>query len=239
MSPPGLTVYTQERIAVVLAMVAGYVDAYGYLTFNTYVSFMSGNTTQAGMRIGMRDLVAAWPTLIAILFFIVGVGVGTLVEHSTPNRPRRLALGLVATSLVFVIALTELHTVNRVASEFPIAVLTFAMGILNTALSHVGAESVSLTFVTGTLAKIGNHLALAYARAPLRDAQGSWDTHGHRVLMLAGLWSAFFGGAVLAGAATPRFASWALLLPTIVLLGLSLSAHAMTRPTDVVEDSHA
>ncbi|MGE0368464.1 MAG: DUF1275 family protein, partial [Candidatus Dadabacteria bacterium] len=35
-------------IAAGLALIAGYVDAYGFITFGTFVSFMSGNTTHAG-----------------------------------------------------------------------------------------------------------------------------------------------------------------------------------------------
>jgi hypothetical protein len=34
----------EQFYAAGLAMIAGYVDAYGYLTFKTYVSFMSGNS---------------------------------------------------------------------------------------------------------------------------------------------------------------------------------------------------
>jgi len=40
----------QEWLAVSLAMIAGFLDAYGTITYNTYLSFMSGNTTQTGYR---------------------------------------------------------------------------------------------------------------------------------------------------------------------------------------------
>jgi uncharacterized membrane protein YoaK (UPF0700 family) len=46
------------------------------------------------------------------------------------------------------------------------------MGAMNTALSRVGSQSVSLTFVTGTLSRLGMHLALAVKRAPLLESQG-------------------------------------------------------------------
>ena len=174
MSALPVAVHAQARIAAVLAMAAGYVDAYGYLTYNTYVSFMSGNTTQAGMRAGAGNLMAAFMMMLAILFFIIGVAIGTLVAQSRAPQSRRMALGLVAVLFACVIAVTRLRAGP---SELPIVVLTLAMGILNTALSNVGAESVSLTFVTGTVARIGNHLAFAYARARLTDAQGSGDTH--------------------------------------------------------------
>jgi uncharacterized membrane protein YoaK (UPF0700 family) len=36
-------------LAVFLALVAGYLDGYGLLVLGTYVSFMSGNTTLAGL----------------------------------------------------------------------------------------------------------------------------------------------------------------------------------------------
>ena len=54
-------------------------------------------------------------------------------------------------------------------SECPseIAMLSVAMGMMNPALSTIGAESVSLTFMTGMLSRIGGHLAAAAGRKPL------------------------------------------------------------------------
>jgi uncharacterized membrane protein YoaK (UPF0700 family) len=101
------------------------------------------------------------------------------------------------------------------------------MGAMNTALSpvgarsRIGAQSVSLTFVTGTLSRIGVHLALAVRRAPLPNNQGPWDTHLHRALLLAGIWAGFLTGAFLSGAATPRFGVWVLLFPMLTLSALA------------------
>jgi uncharacterized membrane protein YoaK (UPF0700 family) len=39
--------------------------------------------------------------------------------------------------------------------------------------SKIGAESVSLTFVTGTLSRIGGHLASAVGRKPLKERHGA------------------------------------------------------------------
>jgi hypothetical protein len=52
-----------------------------------------------------------------------------------------------------------------------LAVISFAMGTMNTALSKVGARSkvgaqLSLTFVNGTLSRIGMQLALVVRRTP-------------------------------------------------------------------------
>ncbi len=92
---------------------------------------------------------------------------------------------------------------------------------MNTALSQVGAQSVNLTFVTGTLSRLGTHLALAVKHAPLSDSQGPWDTHPRRALTLATIWAGFLTGAIVSGAATPRFGTWILLAPMLILLVLA------------------
>jgi uncharacterized membrane protein YoaK (UPF0700 family) len=192
----------QEWLAAGLAMIAGFVDAFGMITYQTYLSFMSGNTTQTGYQTGQGNFGAAVPSALAIVFFGGGSFAGALLAHSAVRRIRRLVFGMVAFSLALIIGFTRLAVVS---DGVGIAVISFAMGAMNTALSRVGAESVSLTFVTGTLTRIAVHLALAVRRAPLPDSQGSWDTHQHRARLLAGIWAAFLAGALLSGATTPRF----------------------------------
>jgi uncharacterized membrane protein YoaK (UPF0700 family) len=186
----------QEWLAVGLAMIAGFLDAYGIMTYHTYLSFMSGNTTQAGYRIGQGDCWAAVHSALAIVFFVGGSFTGALLAHSAVRRIRRLVFGVVAASLVLIIGFTQL---GFSSGWVPIGMVSFAMGAMNTALSRVGAQYVSLTFVTGTLSRIGVQLALAVRRAPLPDSQGSWDTHLYRTLLMTGIWVGFLTGALLSG----------------------------------------
>ena len=218
----------QERLAAGLAMIAGYVDAYGYITFKAFVSFMSGNTTQTGFQTGQGHVATAMPCLLPIGSFVIGAFTGTLLTHSGTHQARRWLFGVVAALLAVVIGVTQL---GSLASGVGIATLSLAMGMMNTALSRVGAQSVSLTFVTGTLNNIGTHLALAVKRAPLADAQGSWDTHIRRAFLLAGVWASFLTGALLSGAATPRFGVWVLLLPLLILLALAVTGGASLGPS--------
>jgi uncharacterized membrane protein YoaK (UPF0700 family) len=205
-------------LAAGLAMIAGFLDGYGMITYNTYLSFMSGNTTQTGYKTGQGNFAAPVPSGLAIIFFVGGSFAGALLAHSAVRRIRRLVFGMVASSLALIIGFTRL---GFLSDGVGIAVISFAMGAMNTALSRVGAESVSLTFVTGTLTRIAVHLALAVRRAPLPDSQGSWDTHQHRAGLLAGIWAGFIAGALLSGATTPRLGVWVLLLPTLALSALA------------------
>jgi uncharacterized membrane protein YoaK (UPF0700 family) len=199
-------------------MIAGYVDAYGYLTYQTFLSFMSGNTTITGYTLGQRHLAAALPSLVAIVGFVGGATVGVALPHAHERQTRRIAFAIVAAllSVAIIVARFTRHT-----DLCQIAIVSIAMGIMNSTVTRVGSESVSLTFVTGTLSKIGSHLALAWARAPLPEATGPRDTHARRAGQLAALWCSFLVGALLAGVTTPHFAVWTLVPPVVVLFALS------------------
>jgi len=213
----------ERRLAICLALIAGYVDAYGLHAFGTFVSFMSGNTTHTGSMTGQGDLMAALPSALAIVFFVAGTFAGTLLNHSGLRHSRRLLFGLVAALLAVIICATQLGSLD---AKVVIATLSLAMGMMNITMSRVGEEAVSLVFVTGNLNKIGGHLALAVKRAPLLDARAPWDTHLRRAWLLATIWAGFLMGAVLSGAATSYFGLWVLLPPFLVLLVLALFSPA-------------
>jgi uncharacterized membrane protein YoaK (UPF0700 family) len=161
----------QGWLAVGLAMIAGFVDAYGIITYDTYLSFMSGNTTHTGYKTGQGDCWAAVPSALAIVFFVGGSFAGALLAHSGVHRIRRLVFGVVAILLALIVGFAQL---GFSSGGVPISVLSFAMGAMNAALPRVAAQNVSLIFVTGTLSRIGVQLALAVRRAPLPDSRGSW-----------------------------------------------------------------
>jgi uncharacterized membrane protein YoaK (UPF0700 family) len=209
----------ERRLAICLALIAGYVDAYGLIALGVYVSFMSGNTTQTGVLTGQGKVGAALPSALAIVFFLAGVLAGTWLMHSGLRQARRFLFGVIAGLLAVLISASRLGSLNAGVS---IATLSLAMGLMNTTLSHVGAEPMNLTFVTGTLNKLGIHLALALKRAPLLDAQGPWDTYLRRAGLMASVWAGFLTGAVLSAVSGPAFGVWTLLPPLLVLLALAL-----------------
>ena len=202
-------------LAMFLALIAGYVDGYGLLFLGTSVSFMSGNTTTTGLKSGQGNFHAALPTAIAVLFFVAGSFLGTLFSQSRLRYSHRLAFFVVA-GLLATVVVVEQHGHRNVFVE--IAMLAVAMGTMNPALSKIGGESVSLTFVTGTLHRIGGHLAAAAGRRPLPDGQGPKDSHLVRAQIEASVWSAFVVGAGVSGMAGSHFPLWMALLPPFVVM---------------------
>jgi len=211
--------YHFNKTAICLATVAGYTDGYGLRQFNTFVSFMSGNTTSAGVYIGERKFHSALPKAVAILFFLVGTFLGHWIIAGKYRHSHRVVL---VTSAAFMAVFVILNL--RVASidEVGIALLSVSMGIMNPAVGRIGAESVNLTFVTGALDKVGGHLGMAaHGTAPL-DAQGSWDTHLRRAGVEGVLWLAFCAGAVFGGFVTKRAGGVELIPAVGVLLFFAL-----------------
>ena len=216
-SPRGVA-RNAARLAACLATIAGFVDAYGMITYGVYVSFMSGNTTQTGYQAAEGAYGAALLSALAIPFFVMGSFAGTLLVEFAARVARRRVFGVVAAGLALIVGLTKLGLLSGGGA---IAAISFAMGVMNAAFSRVGAQSVSLTFVTGTLSRVGSHLALAAKRAPLAEAQGPWDTHLSRALLLGRIWAGFLVGALMSGAATPRFGAWVLAAPALILAALA------------------
>jgi uncharacterized membrane protein YoaK (UPF0700 family) len=208
------------RLAVLLAGVAGYVDAVGYVTLSgLFVSFMSGNTSSTGLALGQGHWDKAARAALPIPLFVLGVLAGALLLRAS-RRGVSLVLGTAAASLALfgVLGARWLGEDARLTPGWTWsildALLVLPMGMQNAALRQVGGQSVGLTYVTGTLAALGENLAALLTR---QGASGA----AHNVRLLAGLWLGFALGATLGSLAVHRWFLWALAPPLLVLLAVA------------------
>ena len=216
----------RKGTAICLALVAGYVDGYGLRVLNNYVSFMSGNTTFAGVVAGQGKLMAALPPGLAIAGFLAGSFVGSWLSHSEYRYAKRLLFVASGGLLALVIVLNFVFNFQgSLNANLGLLILSSAMGLLNPAVSRIGSEALSLTFVTGTLNKIGGHLALAARRERPADAEGAGDTHLRRALLEGYIWAGFLAGAVFSGLAASRLGRLALVPACVVLIVVALVNH--------------
>jgi uncharacterized membrane protein YoaK (UPF0700 family) len=205
---------------ITLALVAGYVDGYALRVFGIYVSFMSGNTTLAGIESGQGQFLLALVPALAIAGFVVGSFMGNWFAYSEVRHSQRL-LFLAAALLIACFIVLNRHISAHANLSLPM--LSIAMGMINPAVTNVGREPINLTFVTGTLNKIGIHLALGVRRQKLPNAEGTWDTHFYRAALEASLWMGFLAGAILSGAASSRFGVLELVPASIALIAFGLA----------------
>ncbi len=171
----------RRQFAIILAGLAGFVDAVGFLSADGYfVSFMSGNTTRLGVAMGTDPAAALLPVLL-IAGFLCGVTTGALVAlRAGPLRKPAV--------IAFVAALLLAGAGARAAGaeRAMLLALVLAMGAINNTFQRGGEVSVGLTYMTGALVRLGQGFALWLAGR----AERGWAAWG-------GLWAGLLCGAVL------------------------------------------
>lgn len=170
-----------QVFAVYLSAVAGYVDAVGFLLLGGFfVSFMTGNSTRAGVGIAegaQSALIAAG--LVGV--FVLGVVTGSTVRFLAKRIPHT-AVAMVTCGLLAAAAVLGMSGMTIAAA----IAMTLAMGAENTIFEKDGEVRIGLTYMTGTLVKLGQRFA-----AMLRGERGvPWAPYLFH-------WMGMVGGAAL------------------------------------------
>lgn len=223
-----------RALPVLLALIAGYLDGYGLRFLGAYVSFMSGNTTITGMESGEGAFHAAVPSAVAIASFVVGSICGNMLIHSRLRQSHRVVFGLIAALLAIAAGFEQGQIAIAVVE---ITLLSLAMGMMNPAVSKIGSEPIGLTFVTGTLNRMGGHLALALAPASGAESSISKRTELRKAGIDASMWSGFLIGAVLSGLLASSWKDWALWPPCLAIVGLVIFGRPGSSPVETMPDS--
>jgi uncharacterized membrane protein YoaK (UPF0700 family) len=168
-------------LACALSALAGYVDAIGFLYLGgVFVSFMSGNSTQLGVNLAAGHWLNAAEALGVIALFVTGAAAGCLIVlgHGVHRQPWVL---LVEASLLAASALCYSFGLPSAA----IAVIVLAMGLENAVFQIQGGGGLGVTYVTGALVKVGQHVAAALSGG------ARWDWVPNLLL-----WAALVAGSV-------------------------------------------
>ncbi|WP_310531531.1 YoaK family protein [Novosphingobium sp.] len=185
----------RQLLAIGLAALAGFVDAFGFLSADGFfVSFMSGNTTRLAVNLAGDPRSALLPALL-IVGFVGGVAIGAIVAERAGTRRKVATLQLVAL-LLAVSALARMMGWHGAM----IAALVLAMGALNNTFRRDGEVAVGLTYMTGALVKLGQAIA-AFAMG--KDVRGGTSYFW--------LWTGLAAGAVCGALAffhLPTAAAW-------------------------------
>lgn len=206
----------RQALAFGLAALAGYVDAFGFLSADGFfVSFMSGNTTRLAVNIAGDPAKAMLPALL-IAGFVAGVALGAVIAEQAGERSKLATLGLVT-------ALLGLSAAARVfGGHGPmLAALVLAMGALNNTFRRDGEVAIGLTYMTGALVRLGQFLA---ARAMGRKVPG-----GGAYLVL---WCGLAGGAVCGAMAFLHIPDGAAWLAAAWAGAMALASSRLPRPVN-------
>lgn len=216
----------QQLLAVGLTANAGFVDGLFFIHLGGYfVSFMSGNSTRAAADLAQGHYQGWLAASLLILAFIVGVMLSSFAVRYGPKRFHPPAESLLSQqvaphgSAVWISCILML--LGGLATTFPVTVdaspfiIASATGAINGTFTRRGEVTVGLTYMTGTLVKMGQSIASAIAlRSPVYLA---------RFLRYLLLWSAIALGALVGGWAYMQVGLAAIWLTVITMTGLVIA----------------
>lgn len=213
---------TRQRIlAAGLTANAGFADGLFFIHLGGYfVSFMSGNSTRAAAALAQGNHGEWLAASFLIISFIIGVMLSSFAVRFGPKRFHQPAETLLSNQIAphgsavwtafFLMLMGGIATVIEPLTGLAPFIIASATGAINGTFTRRGEVTVGLTYMTGTLVKMGQSLASAIA---LRSI-----VYLSRFLQYTLLWAAIAIGALLG--------AWA-----YVALGISavwLSVLAMT-----------
>ena len=203
--------HTRSEIALAsgLAWTAGYVDAIGFLHLGGYfVSFMTGNSTRAGASVADASLSGFLQAFGLIAAFFLGV-VGASALRRVMSRHRRPAICMLSAAVLGAAwASTALPRAEGVLAP----ALAASMGLLNAVFERDGEVSIGITYMTGTLVKLGQKVTAAL----FGERGNGW----HRYLLL---WCSLTLGS-LCGGAGYLLLGLAALGPAVIALAAAAAA---------------
>lgn len=231
--------------AILLAWIAGFVDALGYLALsNVFTAHMSGNSASLGANLGRGDWHEVMTRGVAIPPFIVGIALGVLVENLARQgqKSARLApaFGLELVFLLVYMCIDHLRGPIAVPSGTPVffvlvALLALAMGVQSATLRRAGSTKVRTTFISGMLTNMTengvNYLLSEWRKwsgRPL-DETGPGQPFGLLAVKFGLIFFSFLIGGVCGGFGQAAWGSIALLAP-MAGLAILIAEQWMHRP---------
>lgn len=257
---PHAQVREKAWLALMLALVAGCIDAVGYMVLlKVFTAHMSGNSAASAVYTGEGKGSEAFHRAFPIPLFVLGVATGAALSEALARRGLRRIFTVAVTLeaallLVFLlIGAPALH--DGVILEDPpwrfyllVALPTLAMGVQNATLRRVGGVTVRTTYISGMLTNVAEqtvqylfwlrdhwagHRGGLRALLRLSTEQPSF----YRLGLQLGIWLAFLLGAILGVCATLRWGLLSLAGPIICLA--IVAACDLARPIfPPPEDAH-
>jgi uncharacterized membrane protein YoaK (UPF0700 family) len=198
-------------LAACLSALAGYVDALAFLKLGGFfVSFMSGNSTRLGVGLAQWSSGAGVAGGL-IATFIAGVFLGSLAGGAAGGHRRPVVLILVSLLLAAAATLSFIHQ-DTVA----VAAMALAMGAENAVFEENGDIRIGLTYMTGTLVKVGQRLAVAV---------NGGSRFGWAPYLL--LWAGLVSGAVAGAMSYPHLGMASLWIAACAAAALAAAAQAL------------
>lgn len=157
-----------QHLAFAMAVVAGAVNAVGFVAVAIYTSHMTGMTALVADHTAAGEWRLILPPGTALLSFVAGAATTAILFNWMRRRETsgRFAIVLVLEALLILLFGLLADSVDAAGGELLIiAVLGFVMGLQNALITKVSGARIRTTHVTGMVTDIGIELGKAAYRS--------------------------------------------------------------------------
>ncbi|KKB97617.1 YoaK family protein [Mycolicibacter arupensis] len=162
---------SESRLSWVLAGLAGVLAATAYAHSEGYfVTFMTGNAGRAALGLFTDSMWMSISAAALLVSFISGVVIASLCHrHLWRSRPHG-ALRLTGASLLTATVVDWVEGGPALPVPLlPILLVAFGVGALNTTFVRDGEVSIPLSYVTGTVVKLGQGIERHISGGTIHD----------------------------------------------------------------------
>lgn len=166
---------SESRLSWVLAVLAGVLGATAFThSAGYFVTFMTGNAQRAVLGYFRDDVLLSVTAGLLLLCFVAGVVIASVCRRhfwvAHPHGPTVLTtLSLVgATAVDIIVGRWDQSQLDFI----PIVLVVFGIGALNTSFVKDGEVSIPISYVTGTLVKMGQGIERHIAGGTAADWLG-------------------------------------------------------------------
>lgn len=212
-----------QQLGLVLAFVAGAINAGGFLAVHQYTSHMTGIVSAMADNAVLGHTGAIPAGLAALAAFAGGAACSALMINFARRRQMhsQYALPLLLEALLllcFGVAGTQLNGGEPLHLVLTIMLLCFMMGLQNALITKLSGAEIRTTHITGIVTDIGIELGrMAYWHSGKHPELPAVRADRDHLRLLLGLFACFGGGA-LTGAYGFHAAGYAMTLPLALLL---------------------
>lgn len=241
---PGLRVlhtvaaHTRNRpndliLGMVLAFVAGGINAGGFLAVGQYTSHMTGivSTVADNVALGLFGLVGA--ALVALVAFASGAGASAiLINWGRRNARRKQYAYPLAVEAVLLLSFGALGTAMQAVPGTAIAavpLLCFIMGLQNATITKISGARIRTTHLTGMITDIGIELGKFVYETASRPHRVTVRADRRKLRILLQVAGMFFLGGVV-GALGFKHLGYGFSIPLATLLLVLTSPQLILHP---------
>ena len=204
------------KIAALLSMSAGFVNAAGFLCFSVLTTNVTGHAALFAERLVMQDWQTSRVVALWMFLFLTGTFLSGLIISSV-GRDQRFSyvipLLVEMTAFLLIGSFGYRYDHSLLAREIFAGSLLFVMGMQNATVALISGSEVRTTHLTGTFTDLGTELA-QWIRTP----KGEKSLLRSKIRLHAIIIGCFLSGA-LAGAYLFRYLRYhAFFFPIVLLL---------------------